>query len=799
VRLSFRHRVLLLVAGLVVLAQLVTFVAVLTTIERDVADETKTELDRGAVRLANLLDARSDALLSSAGVLAADFGFRAAMASFEARTVRSALENNIGRIGADLAAFIRLDGQLIGGSLLTLEPVAGTPTDLTIDRTPEATDLERLAELGADGESARATLTLAGRAYQVVLVPVKAPLTLGWLLVGFSLDDAVAHRLDEQIDMQVSFASRDGDTRSIDGSTLGEEARAHLPSALLELRPGKAGRTTVLVDETFLTREIVIDEARGAVTAILQTSLDDAFAGYRALRTRLLLLGLLSLGCALALAVRFAVGVTRPIELLSAAARRIADGDYAHVPGIVRDDELGELADTFVRMQADVAEREATIVHRAHHDELTGLPNRRHARERLARALDEGRRKGHPLVIALVGIERYRQVVATLGHPVGERLLEEVSLRLSASIDPGDTVARVAADEFLLTFHDTDRAGAERRLHDLLWHLAAPVQFDAVELAPGPLVGLVLCPEQADEASTALHRASIALADAREGDACFGFYTQGGDERHLRKLAIVADLKRAVDQDELTLYFQPKVTLADGVAHSCEALVRWIHPEHGFMPPDEFIGLAESSGNISLLTDWVIDRAIRQQARWAASGIDVAIAINLSALDLQDDSLPARVAEHLAVHAVPPSRLILEVTESAMMRDAQQALAVLATLRAGGVTLSIDDFGTGYSSLAKLRDLPIDELKIDRAFIVDIEPDSIDALIVRTIVELGQGLGLKIITEGVETEAERDVLAEIGCDVVQGYLYSKPLRSDEFASWYRAHPPHAERSSAQAA
>ena len=785
-RPSFRQRVLLLVAGLVVVAQLLSFAAVLTTIERDVQSGTRADLERGAERLADLLERRSTTLLASAEVLAADFGFRSAIASRDPLTVRSALENNVGRIGADLAALVGLDGELPGGMVTAAGPVATSAADAAVHAA--------LARGIADGEGGgtRATVVLAGHARQVVLVPVKAPLTLGWLLLGFSLDDALARELVEQVDMEVSFAARDGDGRRvIDGSTLGRTARADLPGAMETLRAADAGTVATLADETFLTREVVVGGEGGAVTAILQTSLDEALAGYRELRGRLLLLGALSLAFALVLAVRFARGVTRPIEQLSAAARRVAAGDYDTSLGIERDDELGELATTFARMQAGIADREATIVHRALHDELTQLPNRRLARERLEQALAEGRRDGRPLVVALVGIERYRQVVATLGHPVGEHLLREVTARLTARVREGDTVARVAPDEFLLILRDVDREEAERGLDGLLARLAVPVTLESAELAPTPVAGLVLCPDQAAGAASAMHRASIALADAREGELPRLFYAEGGDQRHLRRLALVADLRRAVEHDELTLHYQPKVTLADGVVRSCEALVRWIHPEHGFMPPDEFISLAESSGNISLLTDWVIERAIRQQAAWRGDGIDVAVAVNLSALDLQDDSLPARVAAMLAAHGVAPSRLILEVTESAMMRDTDQALALLATLRASGVTLSIDDFGTGYSSLAKLRDLPIDELKIDRAFIVGIEPDSLDALIVRTIIELGHGLGLKITTEGVETAAERDVLAGLGCDVVQGYLYSRPLEAEPFAAWYAAHPPHA--------
>lgn len=776
-------------AGLVIAAQLATLAAVLGTIERDVRATMRAELAHGAGRLSQLLGRRSGMLSSGAERLAADLDFRAAIADGDARAIVSALESNVAHIGADLASFVDLDGRLVG-STAAVEGVSDA-------------DVYAALVAGLRGEDgALATVTLGGQARKLVAVPVRAPLTLGWLLLGFSLDDTLAGTLREQIDMHVSFVSRTTDRAAprYHGSTLGTTRRAALPAALRRLEGGEgdpdAVTTVTLAGESFLTRRIPIGDRRNAVTAVLQLSLDEALAGYRRLRARLVAITLASAALAIVLAARFARGVTRPLEALSAAARRARDGDYETPPDVDRDDELGELGETFARMQRGIAEREATIAHRALYDELTQLPNRRLAEDRLQKDIARSRRSGSPLAVAMIGIGRYRQVVETLGHPIGDRLLMQLCARLTARVRGSDTVARVAEDEFLLILNDNDASGAEHCLELLLARLAAPVGFDAAEIAPEPVAGVVLVPEHADEAATALHRASIALADAREAGLGQLFYADGGDERHLRRLALVADIRRAVEHDELTLHFQPKITLADGVAHSAEALLRWTHPEHGFMPPNEFIDIAERSGNVSLLTGWVLREAIAQVARWRAEGIDLAVAVNLSALDLQDDALPARVAALLAEHDVAPSRLILEVTESAMLRDTEQALTLLGALRASGVTLSIDDFGTGYSSLAKLRDLPIDELKIDRAFVIDLdgeEDDGGDALIVRTIITLGHGLGLSITVEGVETEAQCARLARLGCDTVQGYLYSRPLAAEAFVEWYRERhaPPSA--------
>ena len=786
--LSFRQRVLLLVAGLVVVAQLASLLAVLTTIERGVQGEMRTDLERGADRLMQLFRRRSTLLLGSAEVLASDFGFRSAIASGDASTILSALENNIGRIDADMASLISPGGRL---GVSTLDAAS-------TDAEADGAAYRRLAGEAEEDGIALATVVLGRRARQVVVVPIKAPLTIAWLVLGFSLDDKLAGELGSQVQMQVSFASRRAADEALDfhGSTLAAAPRASLPRAMRSLGTTGAGRTALLAGETYLTREVDLGATQGEIGAILQSSLDEALAGYRRVRWQLMVLTAGFLGIALVFAVRFARGVTRPLVQLSEAARRVGEGDYATLTEIDRQDEFGQLANAFGRMQAGIAEREATIVHRAFYDEPTQLPNRRLAQDRLEASVARARQDGRSVSVALIGIERYRQVVETLGHAVGERMLAELAARLSSRVRRSDTVARVAADEFLLLLHDTREGEADRCLDEMLAEMAAPVRLEAAELVPGPIAGLVTVPAQAREADVAMHRASIALADAREAGVERLHYAEGGDERHLKRLAIVADLKRAVAKDELTLHFQPKVSLADGVARSCEALVRWIHPEHGFMPPDEFIGLAESSGNISLLTDWVLGSAIDHAADWRERGIDIAVAVNLSALDLQDDSLPVRIAEMLKRRSLPPSALILEVTESAMMRDTEQALALLGVLRASGVKLSIDDFGTGYSSLAKLRDLPIDELKIDRAFVVGLESGGVDELIVRTIIELGHGLDLSITVEGVETESELGVLWALGCDVVQGYFYSKPLPGEKFTEWYEAQPAHARERAA---
>ncbi|MGQ7843361.1 putative bifunctional diguanylate cyclase/phosphodiesterase [Granulosicoccus sp. 3-233] len=772
-KLTFNARVLLLLAGLVLLVQLANLSVVLSTLSSDVRDQMNGDLETGSSLVVQLVDKRSDLLLTSAEVLAADFGFRAAIASQDKTTILSALRNNISRIDADLAVLVTVDGELVGES-----------GSLAADRRIYL----KLAEAAEHEGVGAHTYVVDGYARELVSVPVKAPLTIGWLVVGFSLDDAMARAFSEQVGMEVSFSAK-GSNDSLFGSSLDQLRRADLPAAMRDLSLQEVPPVMWLDGEEYLSKLVPISSGEQPVSVVLNTSLHAALASYRDVRNRLLIYMGLSLIIALALAFWFAGGVTRPIKQLSTAALRIREGDYEHSidaqKDVQRSDEIGELIQTFGEMQAGIAKREATITFHAYHDELTGLPNRRRAQDQLLGVMEIARIKKRDNAVILLGMKRYKQIVDTLGHKAGEAIVKGVAQRLPELCTDADLVARVSQDEFLVLVPRCNADRAESLVLEWMEALEQPVILSTAELVPELSAGVILLPKHASTVDAAMRRASIALSDSRELQIPVSHYEKGRDESYIRKLSIIADLKRAVDQDELTIHFQPKITMQTGQVESVEALVRWIHPEHGFMAPDEFIGLAESSGNIGLLTGWVLDTVVGQLGSWQGAGIELKAAVNLSALDLQDEQLLDRIKKLLARHQVAPARLILEVTESAMMKDTERALQTLATMRDFGLTISIDDFGTGYSSLSKLKDLPINELKIDRAFVTDIEAGSTKAMIMKAIIDLGHGMGLKVVSEGVETQAEWDLLAELGNDVVQGYLVSRPLPVADFNSWWQ--------------
>jgi predicted signal transduction protein with EAL and GGDEF domain len=347
-------------------------------------------------------------------------------------------------------------------------------------------------------------------------------------------------------------------------------------------------------------------------------------------------------------------------------------------------------------------------------------------------------------------------------------------------------VARLGGDEFAVMFDADDALRAAEVARRVAGALETPFVLAGVSIDVRASMGIALYPLHAPDAETLMKRADIAMYDAKRNHSSFAVYEPGRDEHSLRRLAILSELRHAIASGQLELHYQPKIDFGTERAGHAEALVRWRHPVHGMMPPDEFIGLAEQSGNIGMITKWVLRRAVADCAAWQREGLDLTVAVNLSALDLFDPELPTLISGMLHDAGLSPSRLVLEITESAVMRDAAHAQKILGDLKARGITLSIDDYGTGYSSLAHLRRLPVHELKIDKSFVAQLGGGSAeDSVIVRSTIELGHNMGLRVIAEGVESEAAWVELKALGCDMAQGYFVSRPLPNDAFVAWLR--------------
>jgi diguanylate cyclase (GGDEF)-like protein len=421
--------------------------------------------------------------------------------------------------------------------------------------------------------------------------------------------------------------------------------------------------------------------------------------------------------------------------------------------------------------------------HQALHDALTDLPNRTFLYERMQRAL------GGPGLSALllIDLDRFKEVNDTLGHDHGDELLMEVSGRLRGAVRRTDTLARLGGDEFAVLLCDLPDRGTvielAGRLRDALRRPFA-LRGVAVELEAS--IGAALSPDHGTDVNALVQRADVAMYDAKRSKAGIATYSADRDPYSADRLALLAELRRALDGDELVLHYQPKVAVDDGRVIGVEALVRWQHPERGLLGPAEFVPLAERTGTAAELTRWVLDAALAQSRAWRDDGIDLAVAINLAAANIVDATLPDAVAAALERHGVPGHRLECEISEDTVMADPVRAMDVLGRLRELGLRLSLDDFGTGHSSLAYLKRLPLDEVKIDRSFVSGMTEDENDAVIVRSTIDLARNLGLDVVAEGVENEAILRGLGDLRCDIAQGFHLSRPLPAAELAAWLAA-------------
>ncbi|MFD8590286.1 putative bifunctional diguanylate cyclase/phosphodiesterase [Streptomyces sp. NPDC059637] len=418
-------------------------------------------------------------------------------------------------------------------------------------------------------------------------------------------------------------------------------------------------------------------------------------------------------------------------------------------------------------------------------DPLTGLNNRQWLLERTRAALDEAERVGRRAALVLIDLDRFRSVNDTLGHLAGDRLLLQVADRLRLALPRGAEVARLGGDEFavLLPLADSP-TGAQRVARLLVASLSAPLDLDGLSLVLEASAGVSVFPDHATDGEGLLRRADVAMYQAKRDRSGVEVYEAHRDGNTPDRLGLLGDLRRALDSGQVKLHYQPKVAF-DGRVAGLEALVRWVHPERGRVSPDEFIGIAETSGLMPRLTEYVLETALAQVARWRAMGIDVPVAVNVSPRDVHTPGFAGSVAARLARHNVPAGSLQLEITEHVLLEDPQRAADTLAGLTGHGVKMSLDDFGTGYSSLVHLRRLPVSELKIDRSFVARLAVDAEDAEIVRCTLDLAHSLGLVVVAEGVEDDETWERLRALGCDAVQGWLVSAAMPPEEATAWLR--------------
>ncbi|TJZ69045.1 putative bifunctional diguanylate cyclase/phosphodiesterase [Chitiniphilus eburneus] len=499
-----------------------------------------------------------------------------------------------------------------------------------------------------------------------------------------------------------------------------------------------------------------------------------------------LFIGFATFGVGLLLSLLLTWQLSRPVEALVSGVRRIEAGDYTARVAWRSRDELGQLATSFNTMSGAVAEREREMLRLAFVDPLTGLANR----TRLIEAI-ESHLSGGPahFAVVLFDLDQFKYINDYLGYQVGDAAIAALGRRLGGALGGGGEVcARLSGDEYAVLFPETNAAQLPERLARIEAMLAQPVVVAGQRLELGASIGVALYPEHGDSGDLLLRHAEVAMYAAKRLHHGHAVYDPGFEQNRQTQLALLSDLRNAVAENQFVVCYQPKVRMKDGEIDAAEALVRWRHPERGWIPPNDFIPFAEQTGRLRAITQWVIEDVLERAVQWAREGIVLTVSVNVGMSDAEDAAFVDFVEDALIRLQADPARLCLEITETGGMSRQLELMGNLERLRRLGVKLSIDDFGTGYSSFAYLAQMPVHELKIDRSFVQALDFKFENVSIVRSIIELGHILGLQVVAEGVETESAWQALAIMGCDEAQGYLVAKPMPAEDFLRWYLATP-----------
>ncbi|HEX8594016.1 MAG TPA: EAL domain-containing protein [Pseudomonas sp.] len=768
-RTSFQARIAYVLIALLVIVLGAVFFAVKAATGDAVRSQAQVQLEVGRRVFEGLMDMRGKRLRDGVQLLSADFGFRDAVASADASTIRSVLLNHGGRINASDMFLLGMDGTVIASTVAAVAEGSRFPFDQALRESRRKKQSMVIVPGG-------------GQPHLLVESTVLAPLPIGRVVMGFMLDEAFARQLRSLSGLEVSFLTVEQGAPGKLISTQPLEMQGSIEALMLNASVEQVSMTEHL-DQSFLSQAILVDSVtdgnRMQVIALLQSPIDKAMLAFAPLDEKIFWISIVALLASLVGTLILARSVSMPVQILALAARRIGNGDYKTPVSMARSDELGMLARAINSMQQGIAVREHQLAHNALHDPLTGLPNRALAMERLGSSIVAQR----SMALLYLGIDNLLAINQTFEAEGVDQLLKQVGQRLQASLHPGDTVARLTANEFLLLLDQKGSDGAVAAADQLQRVLSQAQLIDGQDVTLESSIGIAVYPDHGDSAAELLKRAAIARQDAAALQGRLQVYQDGSDLAHQRQINLIRDLRQAPRNGELTLHYQPKLDIRQSRVFQAEALLRWQHPQFGNVSPAEFIVLAERTGSIALLTNWVIEECMRQLAEWARRGLHLQVSVNISADDLLSDDLATRVVSLLRLYKVPAEQLIFEITESAIMREPEHALSVLNKLRECGISLSIDDFGTGYSSLALLKRLPVQELKIDQSFVRDLDETSEDAVIVRSTIEMSHNLGLKVVAEGVEYEHSLRLLERWHCDTAQGYLISRPLTAVAFETW----------------
>jgi len=755
--------------SLFLVLQLIGFSMFRQTIEENAMLQASAELTSAQQIWKKVLNQNGLKYKQAATVLASDYGLREAIGSRDMDTIRSVLENHSMRVNARVAFFYDTNFKTLGA--FHGPHSVNFFSNAYLEKLPKV-----LAYQGLDFK----IIALNGQVYQMVLVPVKAPVVVGWVMLGFPVDTALAQEVKDLTRSDVVLFTGTKEQFHIYASTLKE----YIPTTY---RGGDFYQKEIR-GEKYVAQDIRVDD-HGLVSVQFLRALDDFIGPYDFLQFRLILITVFGLLLFVAGNLGVAAKIVRPLRNFVDAAKKLARGEYdGELLDKKRQDEIGELAEAFDDMRTSIGEQQRVISKLAYWDTLTQLPNREKFKIDFNKIVTCGLYQDISLVA--FDLDRFKNVNDILGYQIGDKLLQKVTARIQElqSAQGISSIFRLGGNTFILRLDGKKEDYAFFIAQLLAQSFERPIQVEEhlIDLSAG--IGIACWPQDGSTAEQLISRVEIAMLAAKQQRQAPVRYRASLDSSSALALSLLGELRRALDQDELRLFLQPKLNLHTGAIIGAEALVRWQHSVRGLVPPFEFIPFAEQTGFIKNLTFWMFEQAVIFLSRHVnVLSPNFKISVNLSTRDLMDIELTDKLDSILKHHGVPAHHFCLEITESAMMDDPSRAFSMLEQLAAYGFTLSIDDFGTGYSSLGYLKQLPVNELKIDKSFVMNMETHSKDANIVRLTIDLAHHMDLQVVAEGVENKYVLEQLKQFGCDEVQGYYIQRPIPSDDFLTWFGLH------------
>lgn len=770
-KLSIRSQVTWLSALLIV----ITAITLTTSYAFRTAQLTEKQIERQMRYAQNVLteylSSQEQLLVTATRVLTADFGFKQAIATRDKNTIESVLLNHGERINADLMVMVDLQGELI--SISAKEKVTNSQVTEKIKKLISSSNLTQL-------------LVLNNRIYQLIILPVKAPREIGYAIVGFQLSKASLLNLKNLTSLDITLVVNEQNIVS-SFSDLENESNdlSVAPITTLDLLNSKTN---------YFNKKISFDESAG-IYALLTTSLKEVHEEFNQLISSILFIALLIILISMFLSRLLSKGISTPLNYLMKLTARISRGELK----IEKNEqqlptEFNELYYAFSTMGEAISHREKEIKFQAEHDHLTGLYNR----QLLLNIIEKRISANANLLLASINIKGFNQINDTIGPENGDVILKDLAERLQDYITAHHekinigAAGRIDSDEFILVLAIEDVKEIEAELLNLHDRLTQPYWIDDIKMNLELNIGSVNSIMHGKTPKLLMRRVIMAMRSATKEQKAIRQYIDGEDEAYLQKIQMIEELRVAIHSEESPLFlnYQPKLNLSNNKIEKAEALIRWINKAGDFVNPEHFVSLAEKSGLIVSLTHWVIKNVAIQMEKWNEIGLSIRVSVNLSAQDIQHPEFVDYLLSTIEEYNVSPNQLTLELTERDLAENEEVVIQRLSHLQSLGFQISVDDYGIGQSSLSKLKSLPVDELKIDKCFILSLEACSKDQDIVSSTISLGHKLNMQVVAEGVENKESLALLASYGCEYAQGYYISRPIDADAFVEWYKNYEPN---------